>query len=282
MKKILKSSNLSINAPITVIMISLNEEHNMEGVLQNLKGWAQEIFLVDSFSSDKTLEIALKYGVKVVQRKFSGFGDQWNFALKELPISAPWTMKIDPDERLSNELKEAIVNQINSNSDLAISFDRRLWFMGRELPIFQEVIRIWPTGRCYFSDVEVNEHPIIDGKVKKVKGVMQHLDSPHLEHWLDKQNRYTTAEAIMAYKGAVLSDIPRFFGTKLQRRMWFKANFYRMPCRYYLFFLYCYIILGAWKAGWVGYAWARLRTDVMRLIDFKKREMELINKSINK
>ena len=92
-------------APVAVVMISLNEGHNLEAVLENLKGWAQEVFLVDSYSQDDTVDIALRHGVQVVQRRFRGFGDQWNFALEHLPITAPWTMKLDPDERLSDELK---------------------------------------------------------------------------------------------------------------------------------------------------------------------------------
>ena len=87
------------SAPIAVVMISLNEGHNMAAVLDNLKGWAHEVFLVDSYSTDETLDIALAAGVHVVQRSFSGFGNQWNFALDQLPITAPWTMKLDPDER---------------------------------------------------------------------------------------------------------------------------------------------------------------------------------------
>lgn len=96
-------------APVAVVMISLNEGHNLRAVCENLKGWAQEVFLVDSFSQDETVDIALEYGIHVVQRRFRGFGDQWNFALQELPISAPWTMKLDPDERLSDALKSNLI-----------------------------------------------------------------------------------------------------------------------------------------------------------------------------
>ena len=92
-------------APVAVIMITLNEAHNLEAVLENLTGWAQELYIVDSYSTDQTVEIALKHGVHIVQRSFRGFGDQWNFALNALPIKAPWTMKLDPDERLTPELK---------------------------------------------------------------------------------------------------------------------------------------------------------------------------------
>ena len=96
------------SAPVAVVMISLNEGHNMETVCQNLAGWAQEVFLVDSYSQDDTVEIALRHGIHIVQRPFQGFGDQWNFALEQLPITAAWTMKLDPDERLSSDLKATL------------------------------------------------------------------------------------------------------------------------------------------------------------------------------
>jgi glycosyltransferase involved in cell wall biosynthesis len=256
-------------------MISLNEAHNMEGVLQNLKGWAQEVFLVDSYSSDGTVDIALAHGVSVVQRRFRGFGDQWNFALGELPTTALWTMKLDPDERLSDTLKQEIVSAIIADDVDGLSFDRRLWFMNRPLPVKQHLVRLWRTGRCRFSDVQVNEYPKVEGPIRRVSGELMHLDSPNLEHWLDKQNRYTTAEAIAAYNCDALSDKPLLFGTALQRRMWAKQHFMQLPFRYVILFLYHYLVLGAWRAGWVGYAWSRLRADVHRLIEYKLREIRL-------
>jgi glycosyltransferase involved in cell wall biosynthesis len=68
--------------PIAIVMISLNEAHNMEAVLDNISGWAQEVFLVDSFSSDKTIDIARSRCVKVFQTPFKGFGDESNFSIK--------------------------------------------------------------------------------------------------------------------------------------------------------------------------------------------------------
>jgi hypothetical protein len=79
-------------APVAVVMLALNEGHQMAGVLDNLRGFAQEVFLVDSRSADDTVDIALSRGVHVVQRAFRGFGDQWNFALRTLPVTSPWTM----------------------------------------------------------------------------------------------------------------------------------------------------------------------------------------------
>ena len=264
------------SAPVAVVMIALNEAHNMEAVLQNLSGWAQEVFLVDSYSVDETVDIALRHGVYVVQRRFRGFGDQWNFALRELPIKAPWTMKLDPDERITDELKTEIATLLQGQPvSVGYEFDRRLWFMGKPLSVFSPVLRLWKSGSCRFSDVVVNEHPLVNGSVKKLKGSLEHLDSNDLEHWLEKQNRYTTAEAIIAYQRAPLADIPRLLGTPLQRRMWLKRYFYRLPGRYFLLFLYCWLCQGAWRSGWVGFAWARLRSDVMRLIEYKRKEMEI-------
>lgn len=262
-------------APVAVVMISLNEGHNMEAVLKNLAGWAQEVFLVDSHSQDDTVDIALRHGIQVVQRKFRGFGDQWNFALRDLPIAASWTMKLDPDERLSDELKTNLLAAMKRNEASGLSLERRLWFMGRALPIRQTLVRLWRTGCCRFTDIAVNEHPIVDGSIMHVVGEMKHHDSPDLDHWLEKQNRYTTAEAIIVYNKSSLADTPRLLGSALQRRMWLKKNFYRVPFRYFLLFLYHWLWQGAWRAGWVGCAWARLRSDVMRLVEYKRREIDL-------
>ena len=263
-----------MQVPIAVVMISLNEAHNLEAVLQNLAGWAQEVFLVDSYSADDTIDIALKHGVQVVQRRFRGFGDQWNFALQELPITAPWTMKLDPDERLTDELKASIESMVKRGEQDGIVIKRRLWFMGAVLPVEQPILRVWRTGACRFTDVAVNEHPLVDGRIGNADGYLEHHDSPDLDHWLTKQNRYTTAEAASQFEGRALALPPRLFGSALERRMWLKRHFWKMPGRYLILFLYHLLVLGAWKAGRVGWIWARLRTEVYRLWEYKRYEMD--------
>ena len=259
-------------------MISLNEAHNLEAVLKNLAGWAQEVFLVDSYSADETIDIALKHGVQVVQRRFRGFGDQWNFALQELPITAQWTMKLDPDERLTDELKASIASMVRRGEQDGIVIKRRLWFMGAVLPVEQPILRVWRTGACRFTDVAVNEYPLVDGRIANADGYLEHHDSPDLEHWVTKQNRYTTAEAASQFKGQALTLPPRLFGSALERRKWLKRHFWKMPGRYLILFLYHLLFLGAWKAGRVGWIWARLRTEVYRLWEYKRYEMERLGR----
>lgn len=262
------------SAPVAVVLISLNEAHNMEAVLQNLAGWAQEVFLVDSYSADDTVDIALKYGVHVVQRRFRGFGDQWNFALRELPITARWTMKLDPDERLTDALKESICRQLAAGYQDGLIVKRRLRFMGSALPVSQPLLRVWKSGHCRFTDVTVNEYPQVSGRLVEVAGDLDHLDSPNLDHWLTKQNRYTTAEAISLFEGRASAVPPRLFGSALERRMWIKRHFWKFPARYTFLFLYHLLVVGAWRAGRVGWIWSHLRTEVYRLWEYKQFEMK--------
>ena len=270
-----------VEAPVAVVMISLNEGHNMKEVLDNLSGWAQEIFLVDSLSTDSTIDIALEYGVHVIQREFLGFGDQWNFALDNLPITAKWTMKLDPDERITDDLKKSIIKIIDQGDSDGIVVERRLWFMGKVLTVTQNILIVWKTGSCRFTDVAVNEHPLVVGDIEYSSGYLEHHDSPDLDHWFIKQNRYTTAEATSQFKGLQLGVKPRLLGSSLERRMWIKRNFWRIPGRYILLFLYHWIILGVWRSGKVGWVWAHLRTEVYRMWGYKYFEMSHQGRTYN-
>jgi glycosyltransferase involved in cell wall biosynthesis len=254
-------------------MLSLNEAHNMRPVIENLRGWAQEIFLVDSYSSDETVDIALAHGVHVVQRPFRGFGDQWNFAVTELPITAPWTMKLDPDERLSPGLKQQIARALEQGKADGLTVDLRLWFMGKRLPVRQSLLRLWRTGAARFRDVAVNEHPAVQGRIERVSGDLEHHDSPDLHHWFDKQNRYSTVEALARYRGEGLPVTPRISGSPLERRMWLKRCFRKLPLRSLLVFAHAYLWKGAWRAGRVGFIWATLRVHVYRMDTLKLYEM---------
>jgi len=262
--------------PLAVVLLTLNEAHNMAAVLDSLDGLAAQVFVVDSFSSDATLDIALSRGAHVVQREFKGFGDQWNFALRQLPITAPWTMKLDPDERISARLAASLRAALDPAAPAAVdayTITRRLWFLGKPLPVRQRILRVWRSGACRFSDVLVNEHPLVTGRVGRLEGDLEHHDSPSLTHWFDKQNRYTTAEAMALARGERLSAPAALFGSALERQMWLKKNFRHIPLRFGLLFWAHLLGQGAWRAGREGLIWARLRTEVYRMIEYKAFEL---------
>jgi glycosyltransferase involved in cell wall biosynthesis len=254
--------------PVTIVMITLNEAHTIEGALRNVAGWARRVIIVDSYSRDATVDIALRFGAQIVQRRFTGFGDQWNFALS-LATETPWTMKMDPDERISDRLKRLIAQRLVAAEEAGFTVNWHLWFMGKPIPVSSPVLRLWRTGRCTFTGAKVNEHPLVNGSVGHLDADLEHHDSPSLDHWLYKQNAYTSAEA----RAIFAQYDPGALGAMTRRQQLMRLWFRRIPMRYQLYFLYCFLGRGAWRAGHTGWIWAHLRTEAKRLVEYKVFEM---------
>lgn len=260
---------------IAVLFITLNEEYHIGSAIDNVKDIASEIWVIDSGSTDRTVEIAESKGAKVVYHKFENFGAQWNFALS-LPIEAAWTMKMDPDERLRSELKAEIMQEaIVQDAISGFEFDRILWFMGKPMRGWKDrVVRIWRTGKCHFTDVIVNEHPLIDGKVKFLKGRMDHLDSKNLCNWIEKQNKYTSQVAEARIRNVEYAASPRLLGSRLERHMWVKRLYLSLPMRHLARFVYIYFAKKLWREGLTGWHCALMRVWVGRCVDAKIIEMK--------
>lgn len=258
--------------PITVIMITLNEAHNIDRIAKNLKK-VSEIIILDSFSADNTVDKCLEYGFRVYQRPFDGFGSQWNAALK-IPISNSWVMKLDPDESISDELFNSIKHALISNEFNAYKVIRQLTFMGKPLNVYDEPLRIWKAGKCIFSEDLVNEHPIVIGKLRTLKGILYHHDSPNLEHWFYKQNKYSSKEGIerMNNKTSIILS-KKLLRSQEIRRKWIKKYFWYFPFKYSFLFLYLLFIKGAFKSGLEGYLWVKSRIIVYKLYDLKYKEI---------
>ena len=258
---------------ISAVMITKNEAHNMDRVLKNLGSWADEIIVLDSYSTDQTCAIAKNHGARLYKRKFDNFGSHWNFFLTQIEIKTDWVIKIDPDEILSDELKLAIKANMSNDNIAAMSFPRLLFFFGKPLNIKQQITRVWRNGSAHFTDAIVNEHVIVDGKIKSLTDLMLHFDSPSLEHWIEKQNRYSSMEAIALAKNQFAYS-PRLFGNNNERRMWLKKHFRFLPGRFLLIFIYYYVAKGLFLSGYPGYVFSRLRADVMRYREYKFYELK--------
>lgn len=259
---------------LSVILITKNEEFHVGNAIDNVKDIAEEIFVVDSGSTDKTVEIAVSKGAKVLFHAFEGFGKQWNWALDNCPIKTVWTMKMDPDERLTERLKAELAVALRQEVASAFAFDRVLWFMGKRLSHMRNrVLRIWKTGQCRFTDVAVNEHPKVVGKCAVLSGEMDHYDSQNLHHWVMKQNHYSSLEAQRIFEGGQLAAQPKLMGDALQRRMWVKRLFFNLPGRYLLLFLYYYFGKLLFIDGRAGYYFTYLRIWTWKMREAKVCEM---------
>ena len=272
-----------MNKPsLSVVFLTLNEEFHIGSAIENVKDIADEIFVLDSLSVDRTVDVALGKGAKVYQRKFKNFGDQWNAALKSLPIDTDWTMKMDPDERLTPALKTEILSRLENAGDCdAFKIVPALHFMGKNLHLdMMPVTRIWRTGIGEFSSNSVNEHFIVNSRQVVLKNKFLHLGCRDLHQWVDKQNRYTTAEAIRRFRGDASSARANLFGTSLERRMWLKKLFFHLPFRYCLMFIQYYLLKGMWMRGRVGFHYTILRIWSRRMIEEKLLEMRLTGREL--
>ena len=267
-----------LSTPIAVVVLAFNEEANLEACLDSVKGWSREVFVVDSYSTDRTVDIALSRagdGVRVVQHSFEDYSKQWNWALRALPISAPWTLKLDADERVTLEFKaevEALLKTASAEME-GVYFRRRFHFMGRKLRWLGEVgydLRLWRTGKAVFEDRSVNEHVLINGRAGYLKSYVDHYDYKSTTDWIGKHNRYASLEAREIIEGKVLGAVrARLWGKPDERRMWLRLLYQKLPAGPGVYFLYLYFIRLGFLDGRAGMHYCLLRAQYFFWIDLK-------------
>jgi len=236
--------------PISVIILTYNEELNIENCLKSVAGFANEIIIVDSFSTDKTLEIAKKYTNKIAQRKFINQADQFNWALDNLEIKGDWVLRLDADETMTEILWQEIAQTIPETPEGTCGFfiKRRFYFMGRWIKHggYQSVwlLRLFRSGKAKSELREIDEHIVLlEGKTAKLKNDFIHDDKKSLDVWIEKHNQFSSREAreiLNLASGEKKSEIQNLTGQPARNR-WLKEKFYyQMPLFYRAFFYFIY------------------------------------------
>lgn len=185
---------------ISVIIITKNEEKNIKECLESVK-WAKEIILVDSFSTDKTLEIAKNYTDKIFLREWKGFAEQKKFALNQ--VTNEWILSIDADERVSYQLKEKIesllkTKEIEKYDGFLIK--RENYFLGKVIRgcgwgnDYQ--LRLFRKNKANLTKRLVHEGFVVNGSIGKIKEPMLHFSYQSFNDTINKINHYSTLEAL--------------------------------------------------------------------------------------
>ena len=214
---------------LSVILITRNEEANLADCLASLEGIAQQVVVVDTNSSDRTLDIAKSYGAVIAQpQDWPGFGPQKNRALQL--ATGEWVLSLDADERLTPALRSEILTAIHHSAHVdCFAIPRLSWYCGRFIrhsgwnPDY--VDRLFKRGSARFSDDLVHERLIPSGQVAKLENPMLHYSFMNYSQVLQKIDRYSTASAEQAFaKGktstplkAVLHGAWSFFRTYFLR-----------------------------------------------------------------
>jgi len=286
--------NKMTKLPISVIILTYNEEKNIENCLRSVCEWVNEIFIVDSYSTDKTLEVASIYTDKIYQHPFETQAKQFNWALDNLPVTAEWIMRLDADEMVTPELADELSSVLHEiSSDITgLYVKRRVYFMGRWIrhggyyPIW--LLRIWRRGKAKVEERFMDEHVVLfEGKTIRLKNDIVEKNNKDLTWWIGKHNSYATREAkdmINIEQKISTGDnvTPSLWGLQEQRKRWIKENIYsKMPLflRPFLYFLYRYFLLLGFLDGKEGLIFHFLQGFWYRfLVDAKVYEMR---RSIN-
>lgn len=276
-------------APVSVVVLTYNEEDNIAECLESLVGWAGEVFVVDSFSTDSTVEIARQYTDNVVEHPFEHYAAQRNWAQQSLPFSYDWVFHVDADERVTPALADEICDVLEdapANINGYLVKERSL-FMGRWIkhggmyPVYHMRLFRREAGRC--EDRQYDQHYVCDGKVAKLEADLIEENNIDLTDWTARHNRWSTAEALEALMGgetAEDADIveERLFGTPIERRRWLKNKlFYKTPelVRPFLYFGYRYFLQKGFLDGKEGLIYHVLQGFWFRfLVDAKIYEAE--------
>ena len=195
--------SLSLKNKISGLIITYNEEKNIEEVILNLD-FVDELIVIDSFSTDNTVAIIKKYPkVKLIQNKFENYTSQRNLALEY--ANQQWILFIDADERVSEELKKEIIETVNNKTDnSAFSFYRKFMFQGKDLRFSgwqtDKNIRLFLKGKAkYISDKLVHEKLMIDGPIGRLKNKLIHYSYTDYESYKQKMIYYGKLKARELY-----------------------------------------------------------------------------------
>lgn len=244
--------------PVTVVVITFNEEYDLAECLLNISGWATKIIVVDSFSQDHTLEIASKYGCEIYQHAWESFAKQREWAINHSQIDTDWVFFVDADERLTKEIKTEIQGFLSFNPKQEGCYIRRkFYFMGRWLhyggyyPCSE--IRLFRKDKVRFVDEGggARERFLIDGEIGSLRSNMIHIYDKSLGEWILKHNRLARLEAESDFITRTQA------GSKgLGIKVWVRLEIWkRLPrgIRPFFLFFYRYVIRLGFLDGKVGF-----------------------------
>jgi glycosyltransferase involved in cell wall biosynthesis len=243
--------------PVSVIIAARNEAKNLPRCLQALTD-VGEVYVIDSQSTDETVEIARSNGAQVVQFHYQGgWPKKRQWAMSTLPIACDWILLLDADEVLTPELTEEIRAAIQNPAIDGYFIMLRTWFLGRALR--HGDVALWKMslfrrdkGRyecrlkdqdASMADMEVHEHVVVEGATARLQNPLIHHNVESLSRYIQKHNEYSNWECrVLLQRGDDKELPPSLFGTQAQRRRWLKHKLFAVPGSPVLIFLYRYVL----------------------------------------
>lgn len=275
--------------PITAVVLTYNEEVNLPECLRSIRDHVEKIVIVDSFSSDRTLEIASDLADLVVQHEFVNQAKQYLWALKNLQIETEWLMRVDADERWTPQGFAQLKKIIESGAADGVYVRMKVFFMDRWIRhggfYPNQFMRVYRKGKGQMEDRWMDEHIQVDGRTisSGIDVIESNYDRQrNLGIWTDKHNAYSTREAVeflaQKYDLRGMESIAKLRGNKTERKRWLKEHVYfRVPLfiRPFLYFIYRYLFQLGFLDGKEGFVFHMLHAFWYRfLVDAKVYQIE--------
>ena len=274
--------------PISVIVLTYNEEKNIIPCLESVADDFQNLFIVDSFSTDNTLKIVEKFTDKVFEHEFENYGKQRNWALNNLPIKTRWVLNLNADQRITDILKAELIQLFScGESDKYDGFliSRKTMFMnkwikhGCHYPVYDAILFKQGCGVC--EESRYDQVFVIKGKSKVLKGDVIDIVTDSLSNFVLRHNKWASQEAIdqvlcedhVSNKKGVKQN---YWGNPMERRRYLKASYMKFPLflRAFIYYLYRYFIRLGFLDGIEGLIFHFLQGFWFRfLVDAKIYEM---------
>ena len=277
-----------IDNKVGVILLVYNEEIHLKRCLDNLLLLTSNIYVIDSYSTDNTLNILNDYGINYVQNKFLNQSNQLNFAINSYPYNTNWILRVDCDEILTIEL----INEIKSSKLLDINSNISGFYIKRKVKFFNKILnfgninpvwllRLWKRGKGICDDKLMDEKIIIaDQRTAKLQNLIIDNNLNNLTWWTNKHNNYSNREAleILINKHLAIKNSINYDYYSIDFIIFILKSFYnKSPIffRSFLLFIYSYFVKLGILDGVPGFIWNVLQVFWYRyLVDVKVYEFE--------
>lgn len=268
------------NPPVSTIIFTLDEEIHLPSCLASL-AWCDDIIVVDSFSRDRTGDIAAQAGVRVFRNSFTGFGDQRNWALDNTKPIHPWALILDADERVPPALAVEMTEILHEvpQGVAAFRIRRRFHMWGHWLrysSLYPSwVVRLLRVGSVRYVNRGHAETQDVDGEIGDLETDLIDENLKGIDEWFDRQNRYSRkdAEYELALEAMPLSWGELVAGDPLVRRAALKRVAIQLPARPLVYFFYSYFLRRGFMDGRDGLVFCMMRALYQGMVVAKKHDL---------